>query len=420
MLVDYTKSDVSRPPPHCPIPKKCQRCLKTDRKCIFTAPQKRKQRKRTDTRVAELEREVLAMRSLFERKKDGLDEETDLVARSNTLNISGETGSAVMLAATSPKNLSTISETSPNSRCSQSFPTPPPDPAASLSQPDWNAPGSNISPDLDVVEKGIVSAETADQLFQTYIKDVCQHYPIVAFPPGTSSESVRRTKPTLFLAVIAASSAITDPHLYSVLHSEAVAAYAHRTVIKSEKSLELVQALAITASWYYPPGKYSKLKFYEYIHMATTMGMDIGIGTNPKASRRRRVASSNQSSPEAAIMKKDEGELERRRTFLSVSMSMRRPNMIRYNSWVHECVAYLDANGNPDCYDNILVNWITLLQICEEIITSFSLDDPSNTVNLAESHVQLMLGGFEKKLLAWREKAESTGLSGMMQPCSGT
>jgi len=36
--------------------KTCQRCEKMDRLCVFTAPQKRKQRKRTDTRVAELER----------------------------------------------------------------------------------------------------------------------------------------------------------------------------------------------------------------------------------------------------------------------------------------------------------------------------------------------------------------------------
>src|SRR3954464_13230078 len=51
--------------------KTCQRCFRTDRRCVFTVPQKRKQRKRTDTRVAELEREVQAMRALFEGQKSG-------------------------------------------------------------------------------------------------------------------------------------------------------------------------------------------------------------------------------------------------------------------------------------------------------------------------------------------------------------
>src|SRR5271154_3236090 len=43
----------------------CQRCKKSGRICIYAAPQKRRQRIRTDTRVAELEREIRAMRSLL-------------------------------------------------------------------------------------------------------------------------------------------------------------------------------------------------------------------------------------------------------------------------------------------------------------------------------------------------------------------
>ena len=40
---------------------KCQRCAKSNRECVFTEPTKTRRRKRTDTRVAELEREVKAM-----------------------------------------------------------------------------------------------------------------------------------------------------------------------------------------------------------------------------------------------------------------------------------------------------------------------------------------------------------------------
>jgi hypothetical protein len=46
---------------------KCRRCARSDRDCIMTGPQKRKQRKRTDTRVAELEREVRAMQAAVNR-----------------------------------------------------------------------------------------------------------------------------------------------------------------------------------------------------------------------------------------------------------------------------------------------------------------------------------------------------------------
>lgn len=44
----------------------CQRCVRSQRVCIFAPPQSRKQRKRTDARVAELERDMKALRSLLD------------------------------------------------------------------------------------------------------------------------------------------------------------------------------------------------------------------------------------------------------------------------------------------------------------------------------------------------------------------
>jgi hypothetical protein len=184
-----------------------------------------------------------------------------------------------------------------------------------VTQQDWSP--SVFSADLDVIERGILTMETASKLFQTYMDDLYPHYPAVPFPPGTSAEIIRRTQPTLFLAVIAAGAAKTDPHLYSALNSEVLTAYAHRTVMRSEKSLELVKSMIISAVWYYPPGRFSQLKFYEYIHMAATMAMDLGIGTNPKASRSRRGLDSNKPSPESdPDIPRDEKEMEKRRTFI--------------------------------------------------------------------------------------------------------
>ncbi|TVY82902.1 Transcriptional regulator WAR1 [Lachnellula suecica] len=255
--------------------------------------------------------------------------------------------------------------------------------------------------------------ETASALFKTYIDDLYKHYPAVPFPDGTSAEEIRRTQPTLFLAVIAAAAAKTDPHLYSSLNTEVLATYSNRTVIHSEKSLELVKAMIVSSVWYYPPGRFSQLKFYEYIHMASTMAMDLGIGTNPKASRARRGADSNKLTPESVP---NDGEMDKRRIFLvcylittGVSMSMRRPNMLRSNSWLMECVEYVAANANPSYLDNCLVAWVRLLQITEEICTSFSFDDPGNMANLAETRIQIILSSFEKKLLAWKNESESAG-----------
>ena len=72
-----------------------------------------------------------------------------------------------------------------------------------------------------------------------------------------------------------------------MLDQEVLHAYATRIMVRSEKSLELIQALLISAAWYHPPLKFGQLKYYEYVRMATTMSMDIGIGMRQMPRRGR-------------------------------------------------------------------------------------------------------------------------------------
>ena len=83
-------------------------------------------------------------------------------------------------------------------------------------------------------------------------------------------------------------------------------------------------------------------------------------------------------------------------------MSMRRPAMLRYNSWVGECVDFLEASPNAAASDKILIGWVRLLIIAEEFSTSLSFDDPANMPNLSEPRVQLMVKSFEKRLEIWK------------------
>lgn len=288
----------------------CQRCARTDRQCVFAAPQRRKQRKRTDTRVAELEREVSAMRTLFDRKKPNPEEPTVSGQQLPKPELSSDSGgSSSGIASNSiPASSTDFSET-PGSWSIPNITTPP-------DQKDHSPPA--YSSNSDFIERGIMSMEEASQLFMSYNHDLAHHYPAVVFPPGVSAEEIRATKPTLFLAAVAAAAGKVDSRLYSVLNSEVLCAYAHRTVVQGEKNLELVEAMLITSIWYFPPGKFAQLKFYEYIHMAATMALDIGLGRNPKSSRNRRRIDVEANSPNSDQV--DGLELEKRRTFLACYM----------------------------------------------------------------------------------------------------
>lgn len=289
----------------------CQRCSRTDRSCVFTAPQKRKQRKRTDTRVAELEKEVQAMRALFNGKKEREERQFYPVTQTTT-------------SLESRLLIETICETDYNSTASQAsssvllaenstgFCSVPQRADASSPKQIVPIPEGN----RDVIERGILSEQLATTLFHTYVEELAPHSPFVVFPSNTTANDIRSSRPTLFLAVIAAASGKSDPSLFSILSSEVLSSYTKRTVVNSEKSLELVQAMLITSVWYYPPGRFAQLKFYEYIHMAATMAMDLGLGTKPFIKRLRRGQEERDSPPPGQSTESYE-DLEKKRTFLS-------------------------------------------------------------------------------------------------------
>jgi len=289
----------------------CQRCARIDRHCTYTAPQKRKQRKRTDTRVAELEKEVQAMRALFEGKKDPrgkADARHGMLDREpQQRNLADGSRLETPFGSEGPPWTSDSEGRSvPWERVAvQALPAPT---TETLNSP---------SLQQDVIGRGIISLELAYELFETYVRDLVPTSPLVIFPPNTKASEVRGKTPTLFLAVISAAAGKSDPSLFSILSSEVLAAYTHRTVMHSEKSLELVQAMIVTSIWYYPPGKFAKLKFYEYIHAAATMAMDIGLGTNPRNPRRRPQSSENNSPQPESSVGSDVEDLAKKRTFLA-------------------------------------------------------------------------------------------------------
>ncbi|KAK1816850.1 hypothetical protein LTR12_008688 [Friedmanniomyces endolithicus] len=317
----------------------CSRCAKAGRPCVFTPMQKRKQRKRTDTRVAELEREMRTMRAALEGKQYG-----------------GE--------------------------------------------------GKGVPAGIRRTSEGLASdgARPAGLSYQ-----------------ASAQHAVRSQQ--------AAASGKENPDLSATLDKEILEAYATRSLMNSEKSLELVQALLISAVWYHPPSEFGQLKYYEYIHMAATKVMDLGLGTRPKvarsrignAARGREPAkqamlhpAEDASNPDLSMTPRsrdgspDTGSLESRRTFLacymictSVSLSMRRPNMLRVSSYVRECVEYLHRSPDALPSDRILVHWLRLVMIAEEVSVSFSYDDPGGIASITELRAQLMLKDFEKRLTSW-------------------
>ncbi|KAI9043282.1 C6 zinc finger domain protein [Aspergillus affinis] len=390
------------------FPNQCQRCVKAKRACVFVAPQRRRPRKRTDSRVAQLEREMRQMRSLLKDRIIVDESSTESTGSEREDSFEPEFGadpketlSTMLDAPSSTSGSLRRIEASPGFGSSTLYPHTLED--GSIPAASFNPAQARHSPELpveeDVVDRGVISLDYANELVAFYMTDLTGFSPMVTLPCDTTAAQLRRSKPVLFLSVIAAAALAVDECLAAVLNRELVRLYAERFFMNGDKSLELVQALLLMIIFYYPPDSPSKLQHYQYTHIAATMALEIGL-----ASKRRVLNGTDRKSSRQGVY--DQHMAEQARAILgcyhlasTVAMKTRRPNLLLYNDWMEECVKHLEKS--PNMLDKHMATWFELQRIVDEAMASFGLDDTSSTTPLTESRIQAILRWFDSRMQSW-------------------
>ena len=417
---------------------------------VYTTHSKTRRRKRTDTRVKELEQRVAEMSFLLEHGRSSstpssVEKEEDSV---DTQGTSSDIG-GVFSFSKSSLSPGPSTKDNPNVGHAKKHGLPQKFPSSNQAWEQTIEASGSLSILPDVIDRGILTMAKATELYEKYLDELLPQYPAV--PLSCTIAELRLKKPTLFLAVLAASSGTSDPSLNRRLNQEIQKMYATKVSIQGLKSLELVQSLLISILWTYPPDKFEDLKFHQQIHMAATMALDLGLANKPKGNPRGQqpakmlrpgqhpdvaedqgptslgtrfpvgqpmdVSYESESANHVMSPKKhlpDSSALESRRTLLacylfcaSVSMSLRLPNFLRYSSWMADCSVVLRTSPDAAPTDKRFVAWVQLQRIAEESGTSFALDSPDDTVSLADERAQLMLRNYEKRMEAWRQHAVS-------------
>jgi Fungal Zn(2)-Cys(6) binuclear cluster domain len=422
----------------------CRRCAKANRQCIITAPS-RKRQKKTDSRVAELERKIDALTAtLHAQRGPGLGSgeiaidpsiaqaqmaelehqrgqlynqqmwpdrmresqgRRDSNILSSPVMAEGMTGSKRKLKS-EERTYSPVQQ--PTQQQVNTTTIPKPSPSAGLCNQMPPAPKEvNDPPYIDVIDRHIVDATTAYRIFDRYNTDM-QVVPVVVFVPGTKAEDIRRSKPVLFLSILSTASNTIRPDLQQTFGSEIMRVLADRIIVRGEKSLEIVQSLQIVTVYYQPPERYEELNFNQLIHIAVVMGIDIGMG---KRSRTGQIG-----PPWREYMGRtaypERNAAETRRAWLGLyfmcvnaSMTLRRPLLVRWSAYMDESLEVL-ANA-PDALpsDKWLAHLVRSQHIAEEVGYQFSMDDPPSDVSITQSKVQYQMKTFEKQLEEWRRSS---------------
>ncbi|KAJ4993362.1 fungal specific transcription factor [Stagonosporopsis vannaccii] len=378
----------------------CQRCAKAGRTCIFAPPVKRRQRKRTDVRVAELEKEIKKMQSALMKGQqrspsaasdhESADEgsERDNGAEELSPLESQRQGSTTTTA-------STLTHSWPNIIGPKSPRDPP------LSNP---APKDLLGPVDDIIDRGVITREFSEEMLNLWRNELVAACPGIYVPKDWSAAQLREKKPSLFHAIMAAAAHAKGSELSDKLHEEAVFYYARTAFINGEKSVQTIQALLVTVAFCSPPKTPGQLQIYQWVNMAASMALELGLASKPRTHEQlpKRAIRSLQkiSSPEEL--------LEHCRTVLYLyvvcagfSMRLKRPNILLFNSWMEECLNMLEKS--PLQTDQRTLAWLKLQRIADEANTAFGFDDASTSFSLSELRMQMILRIFERRMLDWKK-----------------
>ncbi|CRG83512.1 Pentafunctional AROM polypeptide [Talaromyces islandicus] len=408
----------------------CKRCAKAKRTCVITAPS-RKRQKKTDSRVTELEKKIDALTASLQASRraasafsdEGAHEQEAVPPRRwlgggpppQTSYPSSGNSPAPATKRTAGGDIKPTSKVNASYSSGLFAPFGRDDSSeanegtASWPQTQGQFSG-NANEYADLIDRGVIDVETATKSFDRYVNEISPTLPIVVFPPGTTMSSVRRDKPILFLVIMSVSISPFRPELQMPLTNEVHRLFADKVVIRGEKTLELVQAIVLSCTWYNPPDHFEELKFFPFIYMAVVMALDIGMGrvTRRKGNKQlgmlREILGKNRGSM-------DPDSVDTRRAWLgayflavNASMALRRPLLCRWHPYMDECIDILQNSRDALPSDKVLIHWAKLSHIAEEVGFQFSMDDPSNSAFLTDAKVQFALKGFENQLDQWRRE----------------
>ncbi|GAB7338441.1 hypothetical protein MBLNU457_4729t1 [Dothideomycetes sp. NU457] len=299
----------------------------------------------------------------------------------------------------------------------------------SISQDDMSVEdliGSTDQPTLresrykDPVSQGLVTLEKARSIFAIFQKHLLPHFPVLVITEDSAFNEHKAKKPLLLHAILASGSSMAEPELYSSLSTTLIHEYSRRIMLLGEKSLELVQAMMVSSSWYYSADHWRNQRFYEYLNMASTVALDLGLNEpyRPTDSMLSSDVGFYLGGTKTVTLEAQDSEnfIDRKRALIAcynaceaITMSLRRPSMMNFTMYMVECVKGLEAS--PLKNDNCLAAWARLMNMADEISVAYGMTDQSKRVSLADEHTLQSMTSFTRRVQAWYTKHVNKGYS---------
>ncbi|KAL4783513.1 hypothetical protein BJX76DRAFT_251188 [Aspergillus varians] len=276
----------------------------------------------------------------------------------------------------------------------------------------------NLTPYLD--------DRTIETIFRRYVASMAPTFPVVVFSPGTTAADIRNANPILFLSILdVASSGFCALEIERKIRKLIVQTYVHCMLRTEQYTLDLLQALIVSAAWYrtiepVEPGE--QMDIYQISHTAANMALIMRLGESLKVKSR--------GSPMFPRSEKTKGpgssfqaeSLETRRVWLgchyicsNTSMSLHAPNVMRWTRTMDECLEVLETSPAALPSDKVLCRHIRLQHITEEFAMQLSAEEPSTLDQNRVIQKEVTHRTFKQQLDEWRTNVVDSCWDGSLE-----
>lgn len=206
---------------------------------------------------------------------------------------------------------------------------------------------------VDVISRGVISVEEAEERLQIYKSKIYATHPLVEIPDSLSVDQFRKEKPFLFNAVMSVSNVLyaTDPQSLErslLVDNEAMTSIAVEILVCGTKSSELIFSLLLLSLWYNSPELFRSRRYHLLNTLSVSLLHDVGISSRPTFVYKHNEETISQDvTPirDSNNLENDSLILILYFTSVSFSLILRRTIYVKWTPYVQECCNKLQKSG---------------------------------------------------------------------------
>ncbi|CAK7224693.1 hypothetical protein SCUCBS95973_005604 [Sporothrix curviconia] len=239
----------------------------------------------------------------------------------------------------------------------------------------------NLDPSLEP------TPEEADRSLHTFRTTMLPYFPFVHLPPDLTAAQMRRSRPVLWLSILAITCQRVPTHTQLGRSTHLRALFAYRVVFESEKGLDLLQGLLAFLTWVHYTSKRDRPTLSVMSQLAVSMVYDLGLhkAASPCKSLIARLVRDHYQQSLAAddpptlppLMDERRAALATYMLTSKFSIALKRCEPLRWTPRLEEHLCELAAQAETPL-DHVLAAQVRLQRLADHIHQGeWQLDEPT-------------------------------------------